>query len=230
MAESSNAESFSEFKDSFAYGSRTDLSFKFLQLLTETEGANFFQDLLRKVSETIDDGNLDRLVDHVVDGQIHAYREPANWRYDNAPFAALPKAVSELQVGLLTSTGHFVEGEDPEPLGVKEMSQEEATERIQDFIKAAPELSEIPLGTPKDQLRARHGGYDIRGVLADPNVALPLDRMVELEKERVVGTAVSPAYSFVGAAAQRRLLSQCCPVWLNQFQQKKIEGMILVPV
>ena len=37
-------ESFQGFKDSFAYGSRTDLNFKFLKALSSDEAAEFFAD------------------------------------------------------------------------------------------------------------------------------------------------------------------------------------------
>jgi hypothetical protein len=39
-------ESFEGFKNSFSYGSRTDMNFKFLKNLSEEDAAQFFQDLL----------------------------------------------------------------------------------------------------------------------------------------------------------------------------------------
>ncbi|MEM7128900.1 MAG: glycine/sarcosine/betaine reductase selenoprotein B family protein [Chloroflexota bacterium] len=223
-------ESFTEFKDSFSYGSRTDLNFKFLKSFSDDEAANFFQGLLIRLGQSVDDGDINRLIDHVVDSQIQGYREPTMWTYDEGPFAALSKPIGESRIGLLTSTGHFVVGHDPEPFGVKEMTQEEATERIQDFLKSAPTLSEIPLDTDDNHLQVRHGGYDIQGVLVDHNVALPLDRMLELDEEGIIGTALSPAYSFVGATAQMRLLSKTGPEWVEIFRQQDMDGMILVPV
>lgn len=223
-------EPFTEFKASFSYGSRNDLSFKFLAGLPEDAAADFLQGLLTKLGETMDDGNLERLIDHVVAGQIQGYSEPTAWRYNDGPFAKLDKPLNATRIGLLTSTGHFVDGHDPEPFGIKGMTQDEAIDRISDFVKAAPDLSQIPLDTPLEKLRVRHGGYDIRGVSADPNVAFPLNRMRELAADGTIGAAASPAYSFVGAAAQRRLLKESGPAWLAEFQQQEIEGMILVPV
>ena len=223
-------ETFTQFKDSFSYGSRPDLNYKFLKSLSEEEAAAFFQQLLEKLGDTLDDGDLNRLVSHVVDAQVVGYGMATNFTYDDAPFAPPSKPVREMRIGLITSTGHFVEGDDPEPFGVKEMTQTQAIDRISDFLKIAPDLSEIPLDTPSEKLQVRHGGYDIRGVIADRNVALPLDRFVELARDGVVGTAVSPAYSFVGATAQRRLQSQSLPIWIEEFQKQNIEGAILVPV
>ena len=62
---STENESFVEFKNSFSYGSRTDLNFKFLKALTPAEAADFFQELLWKLGDTLDDGQIGRLIDHV---------------------------------------------------------------------------------------------------------------------------------------------------------------------
>lgn len=223
-------ETFSEFKNSFSYGSRNDLSFKFLKHLSEEDAARFLQDLLTRLGETINDGDVHRLIDHVVAGQVAGYSDPSSWTYDNGPFTPLAKPVNESRIGLLTSSGHFVEGKDPKPFGVENMSQEEAAARINEFLREAPELSEIPLDLPPAKLRVRHGGYDIRGVQADRNVALPLDRLLELEAEGVVGSTLSPAYSFVGAAAQMRVIRQSAPQWAKLFQEKRVEAAVLVPV
>lgn len=223
-------ETFEQFKNSFSYGSRTDLSFKFLKAFSDEEGAQFFQTLLEKIGLSLDDGDFKRITDHVVQGQIAAYSKPTTWTYTDGPFTPLTKMVKEMQIGLISSTGHFPAGEDPEPFGVKHMSQTEAAARINDFLKDAPVLSEIPLDIDPAQLMVRHGGYDIRGAQADRNVAFPIDRLQELAADGHIGGAVSPAFSFVGAAAQRRLLKECIPGWIERFKAAKIEGLLLVPV
>ena len=223
-------ESFEGFKNSFSYGSRTDLSFKFLKGLSPEEAADFFQDLLTKVGETIDDGDPTRLYEHVVAAQIKGYAKPTTWTYEDGPFTPLSKKLAEMRLGLLTSTGHFMEGDDPEPFGVKEMSQAEAVERISDFLKVAPDLSPVPIDATPEHLHVRHGGYDIRGVQADRNVALPIDRMHELQAAGIFNSLAPNAYSFVGAAAQRRLQKESIPGWIEQFQADQMEGIVMVPV
>ncbi|MCZ6519271.1 MAG: hypothetical protein O6853_05675 [Actinobacteria bacterium] len=42
-------ESFEEFKDSFAYGSRNDLSFKFLRGISSDEAGEFFTDFSKRL-------------------------------------------------------------------------------------------------------------------------------------------------------------------------------------
>ena len=103
-------------------------------------------------------------------------------------------------------------------------------ERISEFLKEEPTLSSIPIDTPKERLRVRHGGYDIRAAQADPNVVFPLERLLELERDGIIGELVPAAYSFVGACAQTPLLKQTGPRWVRMFQQQKIDAVLLVPV
>ena len=222
-------ESFEEFKQSFAYGSRTDLNFKFLKNLSTEAAAQFFQELLWKLGDSFDDGNFDRIVEHVYSGQVQAYSGEGEWRYDDGPFTPVQKPLSVSRLALLTSTGHFVEGDDPEPFGIKNMTQAEAIERIDDFLKTEPQLSAIPSDTPQEKLRVRHGGYDIRAVQVDPNVAFPIDRLQELQQEGVIGELAPYAYSFVGACSQVRLTKRVAPAWVKQLQEQAIDVALLVP-
>ena len=130
----------------------------------------------------------------------------------------------------MSSSGHFVDGDDPKPFGVENMSQKEAEARIDDFLKVEPQLSVIPMDTPIEKLRVRHGGYDVRGSLADPNVNFPISRLRELQAEERIGELASDAYSFVGATAQLRLLNHTGPEWVKIFQEKRIDALLLVPV
>lgn len=225
-------ESLEEFKNSFNYGSRSDLAFKFLKRLSVEEGAEFLQELLQRLGDTIDDGAADRLVQLAYEYQVRAYTGPEGERspqYEQSPFAAPQRPLSESRLGLVTSSGHFVEGDDPRPFGVESMTQEEATGRILDFIRAAPQLSVIPTDTSTQRLRVRHGGYDIRAAQKDPNVVFPLDRLRELQTAGRIGHLAERAYSFVGATAQQRLLRETGPEWVERFKQERLDAVLLVP-
>ena len=230
MSDDKKQESFEEFKNSFSYGTRTDLNFKFLKALSDEEASCFFQELLWQLGDSFNDGQIDRLVEHVQRWQKRAYDGAGQWQYDDGPFAPLPKPLSELKLALMTSTGHFMTGDDPEPFGVKNMGQREATERIDDFLKTEPQLSTVPIDTEKDNLQVRHGGYDIRGVQCDPNVAFPLDILRNLAQEGVIGEVAQQAYSFVGACSQMRLLKRTGPEWVKLFQEQQIDAALLIPV
>ncbi len=230
MSDDSQRESFEEFRSSLAYGSRTDLNFKFLAGLSDEDAASFLQELLWKLGDVFDDGQLGRLVQHVYEWQVRAYAGEGEWAYADGPFTPLRKPLSESRLVLLTSSGHFVEGDDPEPFGVKDMTQEEAAGRILEFIRSKPRLSSIVVGTPKEKLRVRHPGYDIRGAQADPNVVFPHEILLELEREGHIGELSREAYSFVGACSQKRLLKESGSEWVGMLQEQQIDAALLVPV
>ena len=223
-------ESFEDFKNSFSYGSRSDMNFKFLKNLSDEEATRFFRDLLWKLGDAIDDGDFERIVEHVIQTQAAAYAGPSRFIYETGPFTPITKPLSELRLTLFTSSGHFVEGDDPQPFGIENLTQQEAEARINDFLKEEPQLSMIPLDTPEDKLRVRHGGYDVRGARVDPNVNFPVTRLKELQREGRLRQLHPTAYSFVGACAQLRLLNHTAPAWARLLKEQKIEGVLLVPV
>lgn len=226
------AESLEEFKNSFNYGTRSDLAFKFLKRLSAEEVADFLQELLLRLGDTIDDGAADRLVQLAYEYQVRAYTGPEGERspsYEDAPLAPLRRSLAESRLGLVTSSGHFVEGHDPKPFGVESMTQEEAMSRILEFLRGAPQLTMIPTDTPTERLRVRHGGYDIRGAEKDPNVVFPLDRLHELKAAGRIGELAERAYSFIGATAQTRLLQETGPEWVERFKKDRLDAVLLVP-
>ena len=224
-----NNETFSEFKNSFSYGYRSDLNFKFLKGFSDEEAAVFIQTLFSKTMVAMDSGDWQPVAQQVIDGQVATYNKPGNFSYDDAPFSPLHKPISALRLGLLTSSGHFVCGDDPRPFGVENMSQLEATARIGDFLREAPTLSTIPMNTPPEQLRVRHGGYDIRSAVRDSNVTFPIDRLREARDDGRVGDLTSTFFSFTGATSHGRLRQQL-PDWVERIQEEGVDVMLLVPV
>lgn len=225
-----------ELRRSFYYGSRSNLNVKFLRDLDDAEFGDFLEELFNATSATIDDGEATRVTDVMYRWQVHAYSahlgDPDDFphRHDDTPIATLRKPLSECRVALLTSSGHFVDGDDPEPLGAAGMSQEQAEARIGEFIREAPKLSAIPTDTPAERLRVRHGGYPVAPVAADHQVALPLDHLATLADEGVIGELAPTAYSFVGAAAQARIRRDVGPAWAQQFVDEHVDAVLLVPV
>ncbi len=223
-------ESFEEFKNSISYGKRNDLNFKFLSHMNDRSAADFFQGLLAKTGASLNDGSFSRVIEHLIEGQIKAYAGPAKFTYTERPFFQFRKDLSRVKIGLLTSTGHFVAGDDPKPLGAPDMTQDEAIQRINEFLKAKPVLSKIPINTPKENLRIRHGGYDISGAQADHDTVFPLETLKTMEQQGIIGDVASEAYSFVGACSQIQLQKQAGPEWVDQLKKKEIEAVLLVPV
>ncbi len=230
MEKSNQAESFEEFIRSFFYGRRSDLSFKFLSDLEPAKASIFIQDLFKDIVNSIDDNDLEQVKLRLLQGQVDGYREQKNFDYDSGPFSPLKKPLSSMKLSLLTSSGHFLKADDPKPLGVENMTQQEAENRVFDFLKEEPVLSEIPFEANPDDIKVRHGGYDIRAALKDPNVSFPYKRMIQLNTQGVFKELTVKAYSFVGACSQIRLLKKTLPGWVDKFKNLGVDAVVLVPV
>jgi hypothetical protein len=230
----SDGESFEDFRRSFSYGSRNDLNFKFFKNLDDDAAADLLQELLALVGESYDTGDLGPLINAAYQAQVSGYAPmpdaPASpHSYNTGPFTPTAMPAAGSTVGLITSSGHFVDGDDPEPFGVQEMTQQEAVDRIGEFLKETPELSAIPSDTPRNQLRVRHGGYDITSAMRDPNVAFPIDRLTESVTAGRIGGVTSTFFSFPGATAQGRLKREL-PTWLDRIGEEDADIILLVPV
>lgn len=231
-------ESLAEFKDSFFYGRRSDPNVEFLADLSTDEAGEFVAEMLGLVGGVIDDGDVEPLVGRFVEWQRRAFADhldrTAKFAYDDAAFTRLARPLSESLVALITSSGHFVDGDDPQPFWEPAMTQAEAEVRITEFLRAEPTLSTIPVDVAPEGLRVRHGGYPIAPVLADHQVALPLDHLRTAERHGLIGELAPSAYSFVGAASQLGLRDKVVAVWAEMLHaaevEVEVEVVLLVPV
>lgn len=236
MTDDSQALTVEELKASFFYGLRSDLNFKFLKDLSDDDFGTFLSELLAAVSRATDGDSADEIVDVAHRWQVEAYSghfgDPKDFphRKDDTPLTLLNKPLSESRLLLITSSGHFVEGDDPNPLGVENMTQEEAERRVGEFIRTAPVLSPIPIDTAPEDLRVRHGGYPVQAVLRDNQVVLPLAHLRELVEVGIVGELVETAYSFVGATSQGKLRNVHVPEWAAMAKDHGADAALLIPI
>ncbi len=234
MADNTAPESLEAFRNSFSYGTRSDLNFKFLKMMSDEDAAAFLQTLLHQLGDAYDTGDVGPLIEAAYEAQIAGYlpspdAPPPKFSFDEGPFTPVTTAPANAKVGMLTTSGHFVVGDDPEPFGETEMTQREATERIGEFLTATPSLSEIPSDTPTSDLRVRHGGYDIRSAVRDPNVTFPIDRLREARDDGRIGGLASTFFSFTGATSRGRLRGEL-PGWIERIHAEGVDVVLLVPV
>ena len=234
-ADADAAESIEQLRASFAYGDRSNLNFKFVRDLTDGEFGDFLEELFAAAAHAIDTEDATSLVDVAYRWQVHAYSghlgDPADfrYRYEDVPFAPPVRSLADSRLFVLTSSGHFVDGDDPMPFGVEDMTQAEAERRIGEFLREPPTLSRIPVDTPADSLRVRHGGYPVQAAELDNQVVLPLQHLRELVAAGRTGDLVDDAFSFVGAAAQGRL-RKIAPEWAAMATARGADAALLVPI
>ena len=219
---------------SFSYGARSDLNFKFFKITPDDDAATFLQELLHRLGDAYDTGDVIPLIEAAYEAQVAGYAPPPGgpapkFSFDDGPFTPMTTAVGNAAVGLLTTSGHYVVGDDPQPLGEHAMTQRDAEQRIGEFLSTTPALSEIPSDTDTRDLRVRHGGYDIRSAVRDANVTFPIDRLREAVDDEKVGSLAPTFYSFPGATSHGRLRQEM-PGWLERIQADNVDVMLLVPV
>ncbi|MBT5755857.1 MAG: hypothetical protein HOI41_12910, partial [Acidimicrobiaceae bacterium] len=168
--------------------------------------------------------------------QVQAYAghlgDPKDFphRKDDTPLTAFTKPLNEAKIMVLTSSGHFVEGDDPEPFGETNMTQAEAESRIIDFVRSEASLSAIPVDTPAADIRVRHGGYPVQAAAIDPQVVLPLEHLRSLVDTGVIGSLTENAYSFVGATAQGHIKRTYGPAWAQVAKDQGADAVLLIPI
>jgi hypothetical protein len=229
-----DSESFEQFRTSFSYGSRSDLNFKFLKALTDDEAAEVLRVILDQLGDAYDTGDISELIETAIEAQIAGYApredaEPPRYEYEDGPFAPLSVPLADARIGLVTTTGHFVEGDDPAPLGFQGMSQQDAEDNISQLLREAPVLSAIPSDTARDKLKVRHGGFDTTSAVIDPNVCFPIDTLASLADDGVIAATSSTFYSFPGATSQGRL-KKVMDEWVATVLSEPVDAVLLVPV
>ncbi len=117
------------------------------------------------------------------------YRAMSVQREGPIPWTPLQKPLTETNVALITTAGIYVKGPEP-PF---DMDGERRNPMWGD-----PTFRRIPRDVRQEQIGACHLHLNNRDILADVNTVLPLNRLVELEAEGVVGSLAQTNYSFMG--------------------------------
>ena len=111
-------------------------------------------------------------------------------RFDHAPvWADLDKPLGTARIGLLSSAGMFIAGEQ-QPFDVERERREPTW--------GDPTLRIIPNDVTQAQLDATHLHINTTDLLSDKNVALPIDRLNELVANGEVGSASPEHFSVMG--------------------------------
>jgi D-proline reductase (dithiol) PrdB len=91
----------------------------------------------------------------------------------------------------------------------------------------------IPTDTDLTTLRIAHSSdaFDARGIEADRNLALPLDRLRELAAQRVIGSVAPRHFSFMGSiTAPGRLIARTAPEAAAMLREDGVDAVLLTPV
>jgi len=150
---------------------------------------------------------------------VRAFIRTYRWRrIDPVPWTPLSKPLSECRLGLVSTAGLTLEGQEP-------CSKE---------IKGGdPCYREIPWDADVSRLVENHRSesWDHRGVEQDPNIAFPLDRMRELVEMGRVASVGERYLSFMGSVtAPGRMIRDIVPGAAQNFVEQGVDVALLVPV
>ena len=146
-------------------------------------------------------------------------------RLDPIPWAPLGKPLRECRVALVTTAAFYLEGMDPfeESLKGGDASFRVLAVRETDG-SAAADLRRLLIGH-------RSTAFDAAGIEADYNLALPVERCIELESDGVIGRLHEEALSFMGSiTAPGCLVKETAPGAAERLKAGGVDAVLLTPV
>ncbi len=134
--------------------------------------------------------------------------------FEDAPFAALKMPLSECRIGVLSSSGVFLRGQEP------------FNPDRNDFT-----FREIPRQLAPADIVINHNSYDHTDALRDINCVIPLKALDFLEREGVVKEVAGPIVTFMGRITSRlKLVNEMAPAVFERFRAMKVDAVFMIPV
>jgi D-proline reductase (dithiol) PrdB len=116
-------------------------------------------------------------------------------------------------VGLVASGGIYVKGQ------------------VAFHFKDDTSYREVSREVDYRDLRVTHFAYDLTDARADPNVVFPLQTLLSLAAEGLIGEVAPRAYTFMGGIySARRVRDELAPALADRLQNDEVDAALLVPV
>lgn len=146
-------------------------------------------------------------------------------RLDPIPWTPLSRPLAECRVALVTTAAFYEPDQEPfdETFRGGDPSYRVIATRTP-AGEASPVLTSLVVGH-------RSAAFDPAGISADPNLALPVEPLLELERRGVVGSLHGEALSFMGSiTAPGRLVKHTAPEAARRFAGAGVDVAVLTPV
>jgi D-proline reductase (dithiol) PrdB len=143
----------------------------------------------------------------------YPYRK-VDWR----PGAKLKKPIDEARIAVVSTAAFHTPDQPPFDASIK---GGDWSYRVLD--------ANVDLATLK--IAHRSDAFDVRGLEADKNLALPLDRLKSLAREGVIGEVAPHHFSFMGSiAAPGRLIAESAPRLSAALMDDAVDAVLLTPI
>jgi D-proline reductase (dithiol) PrdB len=133
------------------------------------------------------------------------------------PWTPLQKELRHAKVALVTTAGIHLRSDPPYDMQDKE---------------GDPTFRQIPLSTPVPHLMITHNYYDHSDADQDINVVFPLERLIELGSEGIIGGVAPRHFSFMGHILGRHietLIKQTGPQMARMLKADAVDAVFLTP-
>ena len=146
-----------------------------------------------------------------------AFKEYPLVHNDDVPWAPLAKPLDQCKLGLFTTAGLYIEGEQ-ESFDSSNIEGDWST-RI------------LPVDVDPQRLRIAHDHFDHTVAEADHNSVFPVDRLRELVGEGILGAIHGETVSISGYNPRAdRIAEETAPAVVRVFQEAGVDAVLFVPV
>lgn len=141
------------------------------------------------------------------------------WRRRSAiPWTPLQQPLKDCRLALITSSGLVTANQTPFDKSIR--GGDCSFREIPSDIETADLID-----THRSQI------FDHSGIQKDPNLALPINRMRELETKRRIGSLNHRQLSFMGSITARgKLIKETIPAALKLLKDDGVDVALLIPV
>jgi len=135
---------------------------------------------------------------------------------DGIPWTPYKGQASEQTFALVTSGGLYLKEHQPHFDTVS--------------IHGDTSFREIPKTVLQEELAIAHSHYDHSLAEQDINIIFPIHRLIELEKENIIGKVAEIHYSFSYVNDVVTLVTGTIPEFLSRIRAEGVDVLLLVPV
>ena len=135
---------------------------------------------------------------------------------DDIPWTPYSGKPSAQTFALITSGGLYLKGRQP------------AFDT--DSIHGDPSIREIPKTVRQEEIGIAHAHYDHSLAEQDINIIFPIHRLIELEKEGIIGKLVDTHYSCSYVNNLLPLVTETVPQMISRIKRDGVDVVLLVPV
>lgn len=135
----------------------------------------------------------------------------------DAPWTPVTKPLAQCRLGLVSTAGLYLEGEQP------------AFDA--ENIEGDSSFRELPRDVDLARLKIAHTHYNHESADKDRNAVFPLDRLHELEADGVIGSLAAQLFSTSGYCTRLdRIATETAPAIVARMKALQVDAVLHIPV